>query len=122
MKNKIEEKISKFIKETEISNLVAPELNVDRDRATWLKKQGKKGVEGLSETSGSVIQVAGVSEQQTMKRFTGYVRWKDGENEEVDVDAIDTHDAGKKIEKLLKTDYRPGGRIIQIKQRFGLYM
>lgn len=42
MKNKIEEKIGKFIKETEVSNLVAPELNVDRDRDEWLRKMGKK--------------------------------------------------------------------------------
>ena len=49
MKNKIEEKIAKFIKETEVSNIVAPELNVDSERKSWLKKQGKNAA-GLSES------------------------------------------------------------------------
>lgn len=44
--------IQNVIKETEVSMLVAPELNVDRDRATWLKKQGKDA-EGLSEVEKS---------------------------------------------------------------------
>ena len=49
MKNRIEEKIGKFIKETEVGNLVVPELNVDSERKSWLEKGGIKGVEGLPE-------------------------------------------------------------------------
>jgi len=47
VKNKIEEKISKFIKETEVSNLVAPELNIDSERDAWLRKMGKKEGRGM---------------------------------------------------------------------------
>ncbi len=60
MKNKIEEKIKKFINETEVSNLVAPELNVDRDRKKWLKKQGFNDAEGLGEDK--AMSAAGYNE------------------------------------------------------------
>jgi hypothetical protein len=42
MRNHIEEKISKFIQETEVSNLVVPELNIDSERDAWLRKGGLK--------------------------------------------------------------------------------
>lgn len=56
MKNRIEEKLRKLINEVEVSNVVAPELNVDRDRKKWLRKQGKDA-EGLPEGKSSKCQL-----------------------------------------------------------------
>jgi len=64
MRNRIEEKISKFIKETEVSNIVAPELNVDSERTSWLRRQGKNA-EGLPEGRG--MQASGVFEAESQK-------------------------------------------------------
>jgi len=65
MKNKIEEKMSKFINETEVSNLVVPELNIDAERKSWLKKQGFDDAEGLPEGRMTGMQASGVFEQTT---------------------------------------------------------
>jgi hypothetical protein len=60
MKNKLEEKLARLIQEVEVSNLVVPELNIDSERKTWLKKQGKVTGGGLPE--GRENQASGVFE------------------------------------------------------------
>ena len=59
MRNRIEEKIAKFIQETEVGMVVAPELNVDSDRKKWLQSQGFDDVEGLPESAGRGVDRTG---------------------------------------------------------------
>jgi hypothetical protein len=61
-----------------------------------------------------------------MSTYTGFVRfpdpgYPDSIIEEVDVVATSTEQARERIQQQLDDDYEPGGIIIHIEQRFGLY-
>lgn len=55
-----------------------------------------------------------------MRRFTAFVKFSE-EVEEIDVDAVNSMYARDCAEKELKRHYMPGGKIIKIEERFGLY-
>lgn len=59
----------------------------------------------------------------SLNRYTIFVSWDGGKSidEEIDIDAANEIQARNIAEELLKTDYEPGGKIIEIQERFGLY-
>lgn len=59
-------------------------------------------------------------------RYTAFIAWPDtppGEaTEEIDVDAESPEAARAEAERQLTDGYRPGGRILAVEQRHGLYL
>jgi len=62
------------------------------------------------------------STHRSTSRYTGFIEY-DGEIcEEIDVDAADSIAARALILDELKRNYEPGGKLVRVEQRFGLYM
>lgn len=59
-----------------------------------------------------------------LDRYTAYVKWpgKDGDVEEIDVDATTKALATKMAETEAKETYQPGGKVVKVVKREGLYM
>ncbi|MFJ6550022.1 hypothetical protein [Microbacterium sp. NPDC091676] len=61
-----------------------------------------------------------------MSTYTGFVRFADpgypDTIEEIDVVATSAEEARERIEQTLVDDYEPGGTIVHIEQRTGLYL
>ena len=60
------------------------------------------------------------------RRYTAFVAWPDRYGpepvEEIDVDAADVIEARKLAQTELDALYEPGGKIVRIMERFGLYL
>ncbi len=58
-----------------------------------------------------------------LKRYTAFISWRGEEDcEEIDVDAVNERYARECVKAELAQGYEPGGTIVQVEQRFGLYM
>jgi hypothetical protein len=56
-----------------------------------------------------------------MNRYTAYARFEHGDIEEIDVDAASEEEARSKAQTELERDYLPGGQIVRVVERVGLY-
>lgn len=62
------------------------------------------------------------SPEDGLGRYTIYVEFEKVGVEEIDVDARNEQYAKDVGKQVLARDYQPGGKILHIEQRFGLYM
>jgi hypothetical protein len=57
-----------------------------------------------------------------MRRYTAFAEFTGDTIEEIDLDATSAADAEALARELLERDYQPGGEIVAVEERVGLYM
>jgi len=63
-----------------------------------------------------------LQKDRRFKRYTAFVKWEDtGDVEEIDIDALNPKYAKQVAEIEVKKNYEPGGKIVEVEQRHGLY-
>lgn len=130
----IEEMIGKYLNETK-DNLVPLTFKYIKEKNKEKNKEKYTKIEKLITVEINNVIVAIVNSvhspqwltkelqnDRKFKRYTIFVEWPEGDVEEIDVDALNSKYAKQAAKKELNVSYDPGGKILDVVQRQGLYI
>ena len=95
-----------------------------------MKDKIEKLIDSLIEGRSDKLAELGVGEyhgkyfslkQKGKTTYTCFVAWDEDNSEEIDVLANNEREAKDIARKVLIAEYKPGGKITNVEQRFGLY-
>lgn len=76
---------------------------------------------GRDKSSGAYFDAA-LHADADKRRWTGFVAWEDEDMEEIDVDSPTKLHATEIVRAALARDYQPGGIVVEVAERTGLYL